>query len=90
MTKEERREYQKRYREMHPEKFAKSSAKWNKANIEKMRENAHKYYHEVIKNNPEALAKRAEYHAKWQRENKDKLNAYHREYRRRKREKTDE
>ena len=44
-----------------------------------------KYYYEKIRNNPEEKAKRAEYHAKWQRENKDKWNAYHNEYRRRRR-----
>lgn len=43
-----------------------------------------KRYEERVKNNPEELAKRAEYHAKWQRENKDKWNAYLKEYRQRK------
>ena len=46
---------------------------------------ASKHYYEKIKNNPEELQKRAEYHAKWKRENKDKWNAYHNEYRRKKR-----
>ena len=43
-----------------------------------------RYYEQNIKTNPEALAKRAEYHAEWQRENKEKWNAYNNEYRRRK------
>lgn len=44
-------------------------------------------YYEKMKGDPDFLAKRKAYHAKWQRENKDKWNAYVREYRRKKREK---
>lgn len=42
------------------------------------------YYLAKVKDNPEKKAKRAEYHAKWQSENKDKWNAYRRKYRKRK------
>jgi hypothetical protein len=45
-----------------------------------------KRYDKVVKHNPEAMAKRAAYHAEWQRQNKDKLNAYQRERRRKKKE----
>jgi hypothetical protein len=75
MAKEKRREYFKQYRETHRDKIR----EYNKRYMEKRR-----YYHEVIKNNPEEMAKRAEYSAKWQRENRDKWNAYRREYYRRK------
>ena len=43
------------------------------------------YYETKIKTNPEKMAKRSANHAKWQRENKDKWNAYRNEWRRRKR-----
>jgi hypothetical protein len=46
---------------------------------------AKKHYYEKVKGNADELSKRAEYHAKWQRENKDRWNAYRNEYRRRKR-----
>lgn len=70
MTPSKHREYHKQYREAH------------RGN---MRQYAKKHYHEVEKNNPEAMAKRAEYHAQWQRDNREKLYAYQREYRKKKR-----
>ena len=76
VAKEKRREYNKRYREKHPDKIRECNKRYYET---------HRYYHEVTKNNPEQMAKRNEYHAKWQRENRDKWNAYVREYRRRKR-----
>ncbi len=57
-----------------------------KAHKELLNQRAKRYYHEKVKNDPVAKAKRAEYHAKWQRENKEKFNAYHSEYRKRKKE----
>lgn len=68
-AKEERREYQKMYRETHRES---------------LQEYHKKRYDKVVKHNPEIMAKRAAYHAEWQRQNKDKLNAYQRERRRKK------
>lgn len=60
--------------------------RWRKSNKERVNEYARNYYNSVVKNDPEAKAKRAEYHAKWQRENKEKVNAYKRKYREKKRE----
>ena len=50
-----------------------------------MRAFAKEYYHTVAKNDPAAMARRYEYHAEWQRVNKDRFNAYHNEYRRKRR-----
>lgn len=85
-TKEKRREYMRRYREKHPEKTIEVTKKWRSANREKVLQKAKDYYHTKVKNNPEAKAKKAAYHAEWQRKNKEKLNAYRREYRKRKKE----
>lgn len=35
-----------------------------------------RYYENVVKSNPEKMAKRAAYHAEWQRKNKDRWQAY--------------
>ena len=43
------------------------------------------YYHKK-KDDPEFKAYRSAYHAKWQRENKDRWNAYNNEYRRKRKE----
>ena len=44
-------------------------------------EYARRYYHEKLKNNPEYIAKDRARHAKWQKENKEHLSAYHKERR---------
>ena len=41
-------------------------------------------YYEKMKSDPDFVAKRKAYHAEWQKKNKDKWNAYVREYRRKK------
>ena len=67
--------YQKQYREEHEDQCR----EYNKAYREKHKEQIAEYkkaYHQAHKYDPEYVAKRSEYHAKWQRENKDKWNAY--------------
>lgn len=76
ITKEKRREYMRRYREKHPEKVREATKKYDAAQRLKRAEYSKNYYHTKVKNNPEALAKRAAYHAKWQKENIEKVYAY--------------
>lgn len=90
ITKEKKAEYNKRYREKHPEAGREALKKWKLAHKEKMKQYAKTAYEKHVKNNPEAKAKRAAYHAKWQRENKEKWNAYMKEYRQRKGKTTNE
>ncbi len=87
---EERKKYLKEYRKTHREQIDASTARWRAKNLDHMRETARKYYQEKVKNDPELKAKRAAYHAKWQRENKAKWNAYNKEYRAKKRSKLDD
>lgn len=54
---------------------------WTK---EKQAECCKAYYKKHIKNNPDAVAKRAKYHAEWRKKNKDKWTAYAKEYQRKK------
>ena len=67
------------------EKYKAARDAWKANNPEKLKEYSRRRYHEKLKHNPEVMAKRAAYHAEWQKENKDKWNAYVREYRRKKR-----
>ena len=52
-----------------------------------IKDNANAYasnYYEKMKSDPDFVAKRQAYHAEWQKKNKDKWNAYIREWRRKK------
>lgn len=46
-------------------------------------------YYEKMKGDPDFLAKRKAYHAEWQKKNKDKWNAYVREYRKKRAERSE-
>lgn len=50
--------------------YAAANPEWRKA--------YNKAYYEKHKNDPEFIAKQQANHARWQRENKDYVNAYHR------------
>ena len=87
------REYQKKYREEHNAELAEKRRQYYQKNREKEREyNAKperrekarecaRRYYERHKNDPEYIANDRANHAKWQRENKDRINAYQRERR---------
>lgn len=56
---------------------------WKENNPDRVKAYAKKQY-ERKKQDPDYIARERAYHAKWQRENKDKWNAYCREWRRKK------
>ena len=83
MTKEELAEYHKKYREEHREQINANKRYWYKRNPEKAkaqakRDNAKAYAKH--KNDPERMAKRRESTKRWREKNRDKWNAYCREY----------
>ena len=97
-TKEERAEYMKKYLEEHREQIKANRRYWHEHNRERvkrvnkaykdahqdeMREYLKKYY-EVHKNDPDFKDKQKRWHDKWIENNRDKWNAYCREYRKRK------
>tara|TARA_R110002096_G_scaffold407028_1_gene605447 strand:+ start:42 stop:518 length:477 start_codon:yes stop_codon:yes gene_type:complete len=69
MTKEERREYDKNYREANKERLKEQKKKWNEANKEKIKEQ-HKKYRENNKDNMDLL------HNIWKHKNKEKIKEY--------------
>lgn len=96
MTKEERREYQRRWRAENPEKvkeykkraYIKSilngTLKYNPPTPEKARE-YNKSYYERHKNDEGFKKARKEYYLRWREKNRDKWNAYQNEYQKKKR-----
>ena len=80
---EKEREYHKKYREEHKAEISEYRKQYYSSHPEQ-REKAREYKrlrYQRLKNDAEYIAKSRANHAKWQRENKDKINAYHRERR---------
>ena len=98
--KKDRNEYIREYREKNREKLAEYRRQYRKTHAEKEKITRQKYcarpdikekrranskkYYETHKNDPEYAAKRKAYHAEWQRKNKDRVNEYRRERRKKK------
>lgn len=94
---EKEREYFKKYREEHKAELSEYSKQYYRKNKEKEKARRKQYYsnpenrekrreqarlrYQRLKNDAEYIARNRANHAKWQRENKDKVNAYHRERR---------
>ena len=86
MTKEERKEYNKKYRENNKEKINEHNTKWRNANllyISKLRDENRDRYNENAKkyrncNKELYLAYQLEYQRKYRASNRDKINAYNR------------
>lgn len=85
MTKEERAEYMKRYREEHREQTNANQRYYRNQNKERTRELARNYYHRH-KDDPEFMRRRREAVNRWMDKNRDEWNARQREYQRKKRE----
>lgn len=82
MTKEERAEYHKKYREEHREQINANQRYWRKHNPEKVKKQAKKdnaKAYEKRKNDPEFKAMQNQRWKKWYDNNRDKFNAYCRE-----------
>lgn len=87
MTPEEKKAYAKAYREEHREQIVANQRYWRKHNPEKVKAQAKKdnaKAYEKHKNDPEYKAKRNDAVKRWQKNNRDKWNAYCREYYKRK------
>lgn len=88
MTAEEKRErdriYHREWRKRNPEKQKEISKRQREKNREKRNELQLAYYHNVIKKSPTEIEKRKQRTKKWVAENRERWNAYLREYRRRK------
>lgn len=95
MTKEERRAYQMEYRKNNKDRMkAYNHAYWEKnkdkimadrASKPEKRRGYHKEYYQAHKNDPGYAEKAKAYHAEWQRNNKEHLKEYRREWRKKKR-----
>jgi hypothetical protein len=84
-TKEERAEYNKRYREENREKINANMRYWRKHNPEKVKEYAkknNKSQYEKHKDNPKYKAMIRENYNRWRNNHRAEYNAYQREYRR--------
>ena len=83
MTKDERREYMRNYRAENREQINANKRYWLKRNPEKVKAQAKKAY-EKHKNEPEYKARQAKVQKRWRENNREKWNAYYREYYKRK------
>ena len=87
-TKEYRAEYMKKYRAENREQINANKRYWLKRNPEKVKAQAKKdnaKAYEKHKDNPEFKAKNIANSMRWQKENRERVNAYQRErYRRKK------
>lgn len=77
-TKEERAEYMKRYRAENKERLSENRKYYYKRHKEK-----EKAYYTKRKDDPEYKSRAKEIYQKWLKNNREHWNAYHREYRRR-------
>ena len=79
MTKEERKEYMKKYRQEHREQINANRRYWAAQNLERYREynrRNSKAYYERHKDDPEFKAKCKESSKRWVENNRDRWNAY--------------
>jgi len=75
-SKEKRKEYDKKYRELNREKRNEQNKKWYQKNKEKQREYYREYYREWSEKNRE---KKKEYDKKYYQLNKEKISEYYKE-----------
>lgn len=91
MTEEEKRErdriYHREWRKKNPEKQKAIAKRQRQKRRDKNNEYQLAYYHDVIKKSPTEIEKRKQRTKKWVAENREKWNAYLREYRKKKKEK---
>lgn len=88
MTEEEKRErdrvYQREWRRRNPEKQKEIDKRYREKHRADLRDYQRVYYHKVLKHDTTEVEKRKQRTKKWVAENRERWNAYLREYRRRK------